>query len=310
MRYRRHLLPIVSMLVVAAPAPAQDLRLFSIGSGELDGGYFATARAICEAVNRAERKRFRCSPESTPGSLYNLVALDNGQLDFAIVQSDWHKHAFKGTSVFETRGPMTWLRSVMSLYPEPFTLVARPEAGIRGIRDLVGKRVDVGHPASGRQGTVRAVMERFRIKLSDFSFVAELPGSDAIDELCRGRIDATMLIIGHPSKAIGRAMNECAAELVSLGGPEIDELVAHSDDYHRASIPLRSYARPDGDVATFAVWATAVTLASMKDDVVEALVRLRVYEGTGKALVCWTPYWNQHMYQRMTGETIEGSLFE
>jgi len=38
--------------------------------------------------------------------------------------------------------------------------------------------------------------------------------------------------------------------------------------------------------------------------------RLRVYSGTGKALVCWTPYWNQHMYERMTGETIEGSLFE
>jgi len=38
--------------------------------------------------------------------------------------------------------------------------------------------------------------------------------------------------------------------------------------------------------------------------------RLRVYSGTGRALVCWTPYWNQHMYQRMTGENIEGSLFE
>lgn len=38
--------------------------------------------------------------------------------------------------------------------------------------------------------------------------------------------------------------------------------------------------------------------------------RLRVFSGTGKALVCWTPYWNQHMYQRMTGESIEGSLFE
>ena len=38
--------------------------------------------------------------------------------------------------------------------------------------------------------------------------------------------------------------------------------------------------------------------------------RLRAFEGTGKALVCWTPYWNQHMYERMTGESIEGSLFE
>lgn len=38
--------------------------------------------------------------------------------------------------------------------------------------------------------------------------------------------------------------------------------------------------------------------------------RLRVYRGTGTALVCWTPYWNEHLYQRMTGESIEGSLFE
>ena len=34
--------------------------------------------------------------------------------------------------------------------------------------------------------------------------------------------------------------------------------------------------------------------------------RLRVYSGTGKALVCWTPYWNEHMYQLMTGDEHRG----
>lgn len=38
--------------------------------------------------------------------------------------------------------------------------------------------------------------------------------------------------------------------------------------------------------------------------------RLRVFTGRGRALVCWTPYWNEHLYRRMTGESIEGSLFE
>jgi uncharacterized protein (AIM24 family) len=39
--------------------------------------------------------------------------------------------------------------------------------------------------------------------------------------------------------------------------------------------------------------------------------RLRRYEGTGKALVCWTPYWNQFIYENMSGgERIEGSIFE
>lgn len=38
--------------------------------------------------------------------------------------------------------------------------------------------------------------------------------------------------------------------------------------------------------------------------------RLRVLRGTGKVLVCFTPYWNEHMYRMMTGATIERSIFE
>ena len=38
--------------------------------------------------------------------------------------------------------------------------------------------------------------------------------------------------------------------------------------------------------------------------------RLRVYGGSGRALVCWTPYWNEHMYNLMTGRGAEASLFE
>lgn len=38
--------------------------------------------------------------------------------------------------------------------------------------------------------------------------------------------------------------------------------------------------------------------------------RLRAYTGTGQALVCWTPYWNQHMYETVMGQHVEGSIFE
>lgn len=45
-------------------------------------------------------------------------------------------------------------------------------------------------------------------------------------------------------------------------------------------------------------------------DLISGQRRLRVFGGTGRALVCWTPYWNEHMYQMITGTSIEGSLFE
>ena len=38
--------------------------------------------------------------------------------------------------------------------------------------------------------------------------------------------------------------------------------------------------------------------------------RLRVLRGTGKVLVCFTPYWNEHMYKIMTGTSVERSMFE
>ena len=36
--------------------------------------------------------------------------------------------------------------------------------------------------------------------------------------------------------------------------------------------------------------------------------RLRVYSGTGKALVCWTPYWNEQLLKTVTGEP-EGGIY-
>lgn len=264
---------LIAALTLIQPLSAQNLQLFSVGSGDLDGGYFAATRAICDTLNRSERGRLRCSPESTPGSLYNLVALNNGQLDFALVQSDLQKHALNGTSVFAHRKPMMQLRSVMSLYPEPFNLVARKDAGIGSVFDLVGKRVDIGQPSSGRQATVRSVMDRLGIKVSDFRSVAELPGSNAIAELCAGRIDATVLITGHPNAAIADALNDCNVELVPLVGPKIESLISQNDDYSRFLVPAKMYSALHEEVPTFAVRATVLTVATMDDDMVEALVR-------------------------------------
>ena len=56
------------------------------------------------------------------------------------MQSDWQSAAYDGTDTFAAAGPMTDLRSVMSLYPEAITMLARPDSGIARSTDL---------PASG-----------------------------------------------------------------------------------------------------------------------------------------------------------------
>lgn len=55
----------------------------------------------------------------------------------------------------------------------------------------------------------------------------------------------------------------------------------------------------------------SVRSARFPRNLISGQTRLRMYEGTGKVLVSWTPYWNEYLHNRMTdGDQIEGSLLE
>jgi TRAP transporter TAXI family solute receptor len=259
-------------LALATPAGAVDLRLFTVGSGEVGGSYFAATNAICDTVNRAHRGVLRCSPEATPGTLYNLEALRDRQLDFALVQSDWQKAAYAGGGTFTATGPMSDLRSVMSLYPEALTILARREAGIARLADLKDKRVDVGPHASGRRATIGSILQAIDLPEAYFAALLELPTSSSIDELCAGRIDASILIVGHPNAAVARALNDCGAILVPAQGPLVDPIFERHSEYVPLVIPQSAYPGLTQNVPTYAVMATVVTRADIASDLVEALV--------------------------------------
>lgn len=268
----RVLVAALAFALPALPAAAQNLDFFTIGSGDVTGGYYSAANAICGAVNRADRGRLRCSPEPTAGSIYNLGALRDRQIEFAMVQSDWQGQAFAGTGPYTETGPMTDLRSVMSLYPETLTLLARADAGIANVADLIGKRVDIGHPASGRRATIDWLLSALETESTDFAEIAELPSGNALDALCEGSIDATLLIVGHPNAAVRRALATCDTVLIPFSGPAIDAVIADSAYFEPAAIPAGSYPGMTSDIPSFAVTATIVTLADQNPDLVGELV--------------------------------------
>ena len=109
-----------------------------------------------------------------------------------MAQSDWQYHALKGTSAFEIVGPDTDLRALFSLHGEPFTVVARRDAGILRFLDLKGKRVNIGNPGSGQRATMEVVMEAEGWSKSDFSLANDLPASQQSLALCNDRVQAMM----------------------------------------------------------------------------------------------------------------------
>lgn len=259
---------------LTGPAQAADQRFVTIGTGGVTGVYYPTGGAICRLVNKSRKQHgIRCSVESTGGSVYNLNAIRNGELDMGVAQSDWQYHAFNGTSKFKDAGANGKLRAVFSVHPEPFTVVARADSGIKSFNDLKGKRVNVGNPGSGQRGTMEVVMAEKGWKMSDFQLASELKSSEQSKALCDNKIDAMVFTVGHPSGSIKEATTTCDTVLVTVAGPAIDKLVADNDFYRTANIPGGMYRGNDNDTQTFGVGATFVTSADVPSEVIYNVVK-------------------------------------
>ncbi|MDC0611789.1 TAXI family TRAP transporter solute-binding subunit [Vibrio sp.] len=241
----------------------------TIGTGSVTGVYYPTGGAICKLVNK-ERKThdIRCSVESTGGSIYNVNTIRSGELDFGIVQSDWQYHGYNGTSAFAEQGPYKKLRAVFSLHTEPFNVIARTDSDINSVKDLAGKRVNIGNPGSGDRATMQVVMDAMGWNLDTFKLASELKGSERSQALCDNKIDAFIYMVGHPNGSIKEATTSCDAKLVPVTGPEIDKIVGDNPYYTYTNVPAGMYRGTDQDVKSFGVAATLVTSSDVSDDVV------------------------------------------
>ncbi|MEQ8365348.1 MAG: TAXI family TRAP transporter solute-binding subunit, partial [Roseicyclus sp.] len=244
-----------------------------IGTGGVTGVYYPTGGAICRLVNRDRAEHgVRCGVESTGGSVFNINAIRGGELEFGVAQSDWQFHAFNGTSRFEEQGPFEELRAVFSVHPEPFTVVARADAGIESFDDLQGKRVNVGNPGSGQRGTMEVLMEAMGWTMDDFAVASELQAAEQSQALCDNNIDAMIYTVGHPSGSIQEATTACDSVLVNVSNEAVDMLVEENSFYRTATIPGGMYRGNDEDTVTFGVGATFVTSADVPEDVVYTVV--------------------------------------
>ncbi len=262
------------LFMQAAPVQAADQSFVTIGTGGVTGVYYPTGGAICRLVNKGRKDHgIRCSVESTGGSVYNLNTIAAGELDMGVAQSDWQYHAYNGTSKFAKKGPNKDLRAVFSVHPEPFTVVARKDSGIKKFADLKGKRVNIGNPGSGQRGTMEVVMGAYGWTKKDFKLASELKSAEQSKALCDNKIDAMVFTVGHPSGSIKEATTSCDSIMVEVAGSKIDKLVKDNAYYRTATIPGGMYRGTDADTKTFGVGATFVTSAKVPADVIYNVVK-------------------------------------
>ncbi len=268
----RLVVTVFAFISFVTPVFAQQ-QFVTIGTGGVTGVYYAVGGAICRLMNKNRAETgLRCSVESTGGSVFNVNAIKAGELDFGLAQSDVQFNATKGEAPFQGSADPN-LRAVFSVHPEPFTVLARPDVGVKEFADFKGKRFNVGNPGSGTLASMEELLKQLGWTKADFSLAAELKADEQGTALCDNKIDGFFYGVGHPSAAIQDPTIACGAKLISLTGPAVDALLKAHPYYAKATIPGGMYANNPNPTETYGVLATVVTSAKVPEATVYALVK-------------------------------------
>ena len=259
--------------LIPSQASAVD-KFITIGTGGVTGVYYPAGGAICRLVNRGRKVHgIRCTVESTGGSIDNIQALRNGDIDIAVAQSDWQYHAYNGTDFFSDQKPMKDIRSLFSLHSEPLTIIVRKDSGINKFEDIKGKKVNIGEPGSGIRATMDFVINHLGWKPKDFAKLSELRAPEQTQALCKKDIDVMIYVAGHPNGAVQEVTTTCDTKIIPVEGAMIDKFLQENPYYAYTIIPGNMYNGTPNDVKTIGVKATFITTEKLDEETVYQVVK-------------------------------------
>jgi TRAP transporter TAXI family solute receptor len=270
---RRRLVIALASVALAVPLPAFAAQTVTVGTAGVMGIYYPLGGAICRMVNVTRKThKLRCAVEPSEGSVANIRGVLAKDFDVGIAQSDMQYAAREGVGPFKD-GARPKLRALFSVYPELLTVMAREDANIHSLADLRGKRVALGPAGSGTRSTMDLAMEAVGVKRSDLRAALEMKFVETAPALCENKIDAFVMVAGHPNPIFHEAADTCRTRVVPVTGAPIDALVAARPYYAKAEVPGKVYKGTETAQPTFGTMATIVVSADMPDDVAYAITR-------------------------------------
>ena len=273
-RLTRIFIAVIVLLLGAGTLRLVQAEEIVIGTASRAGVYFQVGQATCRLLNaKTTQHEVVCKAPSTDGSIYNLQQIRAGKLQLGVVQSDWQYRATNGTGIFKSAGPDTDLRALFSVHGEPFTVIARRDAGIKSFDDLKGKRVNIGNPGSGQRATMEVLMDAKGWDKNVFSLANELSASEQSLALCHNRVQAMIYVVGHPNASVAQAVDLCDAVIVEVKRPVVDKLLTDNPYYARTQVPGGLYQGNPQPIDTFGVKATVVTSTKLSTDAAYLLVK-------------------------------------
>ncbi len=246
----------------------------NVGTGGSTGTYYGFCNVISSLLK--EKTGASLMIQSSGASKANILDIDDGIVDMAIVQNDVMDYAYNGTSLFADIGAVDSFSTLGAAYAEVCQIVARADSGITSVADLKGKKVSVGDSGSGVEFNAQQILGAYDITFEDID-KQNLSFQASADALKDGKIDAFFCTAGAPTVAITDLSTTTGTVLVGIDAEHIAKLQADYGFYAEYVVPAGTYNGIDADVTTVAVKATFIVSNDLDEETVYQLTKA-IYE--------------------------------
>jgi len=256
-----------------ASAGAQDKKVrLSIGTGGTGGVYYPLGGGLAAMISKY-LAGVEATAEVTAGSIANLQLIAGGKSEMAFTMADAAWDATNGLEKFkDAKVP---LRTLVVFYPNRMHVVTVEGTGISSMKDLKGKRVSTGAPASGTEVMALRLIEASGVDPKDMTR-ERLSVAESVNALKDGKIDAFFWVGGVPTPSI--------TDLAATPGKKI-KLVDHGDAaeamrkkygpiYVKNKILANAYPGEARDTSNVDVWNLIVVPEKADENLVYQITKI------------------------------------
>ncbi len=237
--------------------------LLRIGTGARSGAYFPIATALAQSISQPGQLRVQAV--NTNGSLANVAAVDQGDLESAFAQADvLGKHLASAAASNK-------LRLIATLYPESVHIVVRQSANVSTVAGLRGLRVALDEPGSGVLANARLILRTYGLTERDIKPVY-IKGEAAAQRMKEGKLDALFFVGGVPARFVSELARAMEITLLPVDGESAQALRQTSPHFSQTRLAAGVYGQAAA-VSTLAVSAQWFTHADVDADLVYTLTR-------------------------------------
>ena len=246
----------------ADEAPGAD-RSLSIATGGVGGVVYPLGGAFAQVI-RENVDGYDATVSETNASVDNMLLIQRGEADMAIVLGDTAADAVEGRASFE--GKPVEACTLGILYRNFAQIVTNAESGITSVEDLEGRRVSLGAPNSGVEIVALRILEAAGIDPDTDIERQQLGLAETVEALGDGTIDAGFWSSGIP---VGSLIDYAtSANMVLIPSaeyvPNLQE--AYGTFYIAGDIPAGTYVGLDEAVPSIVVPNLLVVNSSMDEE--------------------------------------------